>query len=143
MDSNSQPRCARTWTDIVARMPWWACLALAVGSYLLLDLVAARPHTIVMDPSRGSVELPGLVVGWAADALRFVVPAICVLSGVLVRGARDLLSTEHPHAHHAEHAMTRVEFEILTSGGLRMPRRPRARRATQHSDSMFPDSVFA
>jgi restriction system protein len=142
MDSNSR-RCAPTWTDIVARMPWWVGLAPAIASYWLLHTIAARPQTIIMDPSRASAELPGLVIGWVADALQFVVPAVCVLSGAMVRGARQLLRTEHPHAHHAEHAMTRVEFEILTSGGLRMHRRPRPARAAQHSDSMFPDSVFA
>lgn len=143
MDRNSQGRAAPTWTDIVERTPWWVCLALAVGSYVLLHAVAARPQTIIMDPSRALADLPPLVVGWVADALQFVVPALCVLAGLMVRTARHLLSTEHPHAHHAEHAMTRVEFEILTSGGLRMPRRPRPARAVQHSDSMFPDSLFA
>ena len=143
MNSNRQGRVAPTWTDFVARMPWWACLAPALGSYFLLHAIAARPQTIIMDPSRVSADLPWLVVGWVADALQFMVPVICVLSGVMVRGARSLLSSEHPHAHHAEHAMTRVEFEMLTSGGLRMPRRPRPARVTQRSDSMFPDSVFA
>jgi restriction system protein len=143
VDSNKQGRVAPTWTDFVARMPWWVCLAPAIASYLLLHAIAVRPQTIIMDPSRVAAELPWLVVGWVADALQFVVPAACLLSGAMVRGARDLLSTEHPHAHHAEHAMTRVEFEMLTSGGLRMHRRPRPARVAQHSDSLFPESVFA
>jgi restriction system protein len=112
------PGRAETWIDGMR-------LALALSSYLLLHELAMRPRVLVTDPSQFGPALPGLLLGYLAQSLEFVVPVLLLCGGALVRRARSFLQPAAPVPACAAQGMSGFEFEYLTRGGLRLPRRAR------------------
>ena len=124
-DNEQDPQAS--WLDAVARLPWWACVWLAIFSYVALHALTLRPQAIVTDD--GSVAL--LVGEWLAgglwNSLQLLVPALC-LSALLAKRLRlrTAAADTTPGGVDAARAMSAWEFERLAGGGLRA-RRPRGK----------------
>lgn len=114
----NNPRRAEPWVHATRA-------ALAISSYLLLHAVAMRPRVLVIDPSQFGPALPGLVLGWMAESLQFVLPVLLLFGAAPVRRARSFLAPTAAVPVHAGQGMTGFEFERLIGGGLRFPRRAR------------------
>ena len=76
---------AASCTDAFARLPWWACIALAVASYFLLHALALRPHEIVTDPARFQSALPAIVLQGLLEDLQYLAPLLFLLGVPLAR----------------------------------------------------------
>ena len=130
-------RQSRAGTRIASTegLPWWVWPVLAAFSYFALHAMALRPYAIVVDPGDVGAALAAFLVAGAAESLQYVLPALCV-SVLIARLAplpAEALGPEwaRSHAAVADNAMTTWEFERLTSGGLRLARRPRKRSAAR------------
>lgn len=69
---------------ILARLPWWACLAIALASWLFFKSIAGSP---IQTPSTVTPDdLGGLVAGQMlrtlAIGLQYVIPFACVLAAI-------------------------------------------------------------
>lgn len=139
MGRRANPSRAETWAHATRA-------ALAVSSYFLLHALAMRPRVIVTDPSQFGPALPGLVFGWMAESLQFVLPVLILFGMPLVRRARRFLAPTAPVPVHAVQGMTGFEFERLAGGGLRFPRRARGHAGAQSfvmERSQLPDRMAA
>ncbi|MGA0611233.1 restriction endonuclease [Caldimonas sp. KR1-144] len=83
MPRRRKPRAADELMDLIARLPWWAGVSLAVVSYLLLHKLAAQPL-----PTATNAAQVGALVSqsmWRALALagQYVVPLICLMGAAV------------------------------------------------------------
>ncbi len=114
------------WEDfvaIIARMPWWLALVLAVASYVWLHGVATRP--MVIDPAMKSLPMAGIVWRGVATAGQYVLPLLFVASAVVSvfrRRQRNQLvdNVTQSDSSDALHDMSWREFEVLVSEGFRL-----------------------
>lgn len=116
---------AEDLVGLVALMPWWAGVALAVVSYVILHRMAA--------PTSPAAVQPGQVAGFAAHAMvaglatvgQYLVPLIC-LAGAAVsawkRRQRQALVSDIANAKGADSldGMSWREFEILVGEAFRL-----------------------
>lgn len=110
--------------DLVALMPWWAGLGLAVVSFLVLRSLASTPLPAVV-PGQGASHLVAASV-WRGLALagQYLVPLVCVLGAILSavrrRQRKTLADTvsQSTAADALEHMSWR-EFELLVGEGFR------------------------
>jgi restriction system protein len=111
--------------DLVAFMPWWVGIALAVISYFILHAVASSPIPPATQPGSASNVAIGAVLRGLATAGQYALPIIC-LAGALVsavrrskrqRLARDAVVGE---ATRMVDGMTWREFEMLVGEAFRL-----------------------
>ena len=110
--------------DLVALMPWWAGLGLAVVSFLVLRSLANTPLPAVV-PGQGASHLVAASV-WRGLALagQYLVPLVCVLGAILSAVRRHQRKTladtvsQSTAADALEHMSWR-EFELLVGEGFR------------------------
>lgn len=115
---------AEDFMALVAMLPWWAGVALALLSYLLLHKLAAQPLTVATEPGRmGEMLTQGLWRG-LASAGQYVVPVLC-LAGACIsvwqrKVRRNLVDdVAQSKASDALDGMSWQEFEILVGEGFR------------------------
>lgn len=116
---------AEDLVDLVALMPWWAGVLLAIFGYLWLHSVASEPITA----SAQSLASSGFILGvwWRglATAGQYLVPIIC-LAGAGVSAFRrkqrsDLVTdVAQVNAAGALDGMSWREFEMLVGEGFRL-----------------------
>lgn len=110
--------------DLVARLPWWAGLGLAVLSYLVLHALAASPIPMAQTPQDiGQLAVRGLWRGFAY-AGQFILPFLCAMGALASvlrrRQRRTLLDTvSHSKAADALEGMTWRAFELLVGEAFR------------------------
>ena len=110
---------------VVALMPWWACIALALVSYLVLHGLAQPVAPISIDPRHLQQFVTRSFVTALASVGQFVVPIAClVAAGVSAtqrrrRGAL-LASVTHAQAPDALAGMSWQEFELLVGEAFRL-----------------------
>lgn len=111
--------------DLVALMPWWAGVVLAILGYLWLHGVANQPITA----NAPSLASGGFILGvwWRglATAGQYLVPIICLagagLSAFRRRQRRDLVTdVAQVKATDALDGMSWREFEMLVGEGFRL-----------------------
>jgi restriction system protein len=110
--------------DLVALLPWWMGLALAVLSYFLLHKLATQP--IVANASAGAAALlgPGLILKPLAMVGQYIAPLICVLGAGISAARRhkraNLLerTVANPGADVLQ-GMSWQEFELMVGEGFR------------------------
>ena len=111
--------------ELVAMLPWWACLGLAVTSYLVLSALARPVAATGAGP--GAIAQMATQAIWKAFAFagQFVVPLACVIAAgvsALRRHERGQLvsrvSTAGAPA--ALNDMTWRQFEVLVGEGFRL-----------------------
>lgn len=107
--------------DLVALMPWWAGVVLAVASYLVLHAVASAPPP---------TPAPGVSMGWRslgralALAGQYIAPLICLLGALLSFLRRRKREGLHENVRRSNSAdalerMSWREFELLVGESFR------------------------
>ncbi|WP_028601015.1 restriction endonuclease [Ottowia thiooxydans] len=110
--------------DLVAMLPWWMGVALAVSSYWVLHSVASRPlPTATSAPQIVQFAANGLLQTLATFG-QYLLPVICLIGALvsaLRRHRRRALfeSTSTSSSADALHGMSWQEFEILVGEGFR------------------------
>lgn len=111
--------------DLVAMLPWWACIALAIVSYLVLSGLAKPVAVIAVQP--GDIAHVATQAMWKAFAYagQFIVPAACVIAAVVSayrRHERKQLVSNVTGAGSSDALgdMTWREFEMLVGEGFRL-----------------------
>lgn len=110
--------------ELIAVMPWWMGVVLAVVSYLYFHSVAIRPAPVVVAPGQvGHTLLPTL---WhaASSALQYAAPLLCLVGAGLSAyrrrsRARLLTDATASDAAGAVNRMTWHEFEQLVGEAFR------------------------
>lgn len=111
--------------ELVALLPWWAGVALALMSYLLLHQIAAQPTTTTTPPGQVSAMVAQGLWKGLASAGQYVLPIICLAAaGVSAwrRKVRQGLVTDvaQSRASDALDGMSWREFELLVGEGYRL-----------------------
>lgn len=115
---------AEDFVDVVALLPWWACLALALISYLVLHQLAAPPKVVAAQPGQMADLVTRSMVSAFAMALQFLVPFFCLIAAVisfLGRRKREGLVADVAGSRSAAalHGMGWKEFELLVGEAFR------------------------
>lgn len=115
---------AEDLVELVAMLPWWAGVALALVSYLLLHQIAAKPLTVDAQPGHAGMAVQGLWKG-LASAGQYILPIIClVAAGVSAwrRQVRQGLVTDVAQSQASDviDGMSWREFELLVGEGFRL-----------------------
>lgn len=110
--------------ELVALLPWWAGLALALFSYVLLHQIAAKPVAVAQPGQMSAIVTQGL---WRALASvgQYVLPVIClVAAGVSAwrrKMRRNLVAdVAQRQAGDVLDGMSWREFEVLVGEGFRL-----------------------
>jgi restriction system protein len=109
--------------DLVALLPWWGGLGLALASYFVFHAVATRK--VAIDPRHVAGSLPAMWFSGIAMALQYVIPALCVIAALvsfLKQRKRASLVTATTSSRSAEslNAMSWQEFELLVGEAFRL-----------------------
>lgn len=111
--------------DLVARLPWWAGVSLALISYLLLHSVATQPADAPAQPTR-LAEMFALTV-WKAVASvgQYVLPIACLAGAGMSAWRRKVRSALVQDVVQREggdviDGMSWREFELLVGEGFRL-----------------------
>lgn len=70
---------AEVLIDVVALLPWWACLLLALVSFLLFRALSTPPKVTALHPP----QLSQLMVAGLASTGQYLAPFICLLAAVV------------------------------------------------------------
>ena len=122
--------------ELVAMLPWWAGVALAVVSYAILHRLAGQQVAMTAVPGQMGSAIAASLWKSLASVGQYVLPIICLAAAVgsaLSRRRRlGLVATvASSDAPTALDGMTWREFEMLVEGVLHHldPRRPRSPRS--------------
>ncbi|MFC5498933.1 restriction endonuclease [Caenimonas terrae] len=111
--------------DLVAMLPWWAGVALAVASYFVLNKLSVAPPPRVLQPGQTAPFVLNGMVAALAFAGQFAVPPICIiaaLTSLYRRKRREGLVEDvtQSNAAAALNAMSWQEFELLVGEAFRL-----------------------
>jgi restriction system protein len=112
--------------DIVALLPWWAGVGLALLGYLLLSqLAAAWAQPVEAHPGQTGALVQGALLGSLATLGQYVVPVVCLAGAALSawrRHQRRALVDAVAHAPAAGtiEGMSWSEFEMLVGEAYRL-----------------------
>ena len=113
------------WMDLVAMLPWWAGVALALISFVILHALAAPAPVTAFKPGDMNALVVGSLVKGLAGVGQFVVPIICLfgaLGSFLRRQHRQSLVTNVVQSKAAD-SLDNVswrEFELLVGEAFRL-----------------------
>jgi restriction system protein len=110
--------------DVVSLLPWWACVALAFVSYMLLHQLAAAPQGTFQPGQMGAVIHRSMIAAFAM-AGQFIAPVLCLAAAVISfsrRRKRESLLANVAQASSADalNSMSWAEFEVLVGEAFRM-----------------------
>ncbi len=116
---------AEDLTDLVAMLPWWAGVALALFSYLLLHGVASQPVVAMTQPGQVGALLTQTLWKTFAGFGQYVVPVLCLAgAGISVwrrKERRNLVNdVTQGNASDALDGMSWRQFEMLVGEGFRL-----------------------
>lgn len=111
--------------DLVASLPWWAGVGLAVVTYLLLRGVAARPVVNAIQSGQVGAMVAQTLWHTAASVAQYALPIICLAGGGMSAWRRKerkslVNNVTQSHASDALDGMSWREFEMLAGEGFRM-----------------------
>ena len=113
------------WLDLMAMLPWWVGVVLALVSYVLLHQLAKPTSLQGLQPGQMTGVVVGSVITGLAFAGQFIVPIICLfgaLGSYLARRRRQSLVTHVSQSKSAD-ALDGVswrEFEMLVGEVFRL-----------------------
>lgn len=124
MARRKQSSPAGDFIDLVAKLPWWADVALAVLSYVLLHKLAIQPLAATR-PGSVSAMVPQSVWKGLANIGQYVVPILCLAgagASAWQRNVRKRLVDDvaQSKASDALDGMSWREFEMLVGEGFRL-----------------------
>lgn len=124
--ANKKSSPAEDLLDIVALLPWWVGLGLAVGSYVLLHRIAMTPPPTVLQPGNLGTLLTGMMAAALAQAGQYLLPFLCSLGAAISfyrRKKREKLLTQAKEGTNAAtvlvNGMSWHEFELLVGEAFR------------------------
>ena len=111
--------------ELVAMLPWWAGVALALLSYLLLHKLAAQPLTVTAQPGQVSTMVAQGLWKGLANAGQYILPIICLAAAGMSawrRKVRQGLVTDVAQSQASDvlDGMSWREFEQLVGEGFRL-----------------------
>ncbi len=125
MTRRRNTRTADMLLDLISRLPWWAGIALAIASYLLMHTLAKQPLIVNTQPGQLGPSVVGVMLKSLAAGLQYILPLICLLgAGISAwqrRESRQLARDVAAHSRvSALDGMTWQQFERLVGEGFRM-----------------------
>ena len=115
--------------ELLAMLPWWLCLLLAVVSYFVFDHLAAPLQSTGLPLGNDPIKaLPAVMMGSVkaglAMALKFIAPTVCVIAAIasfFARSQREklLAQAQEMGAVSSVSDMTWREFEMLIGEAYR------------------------
>jgi restriction system protein len=110
--------------DLVAKLPWWAGVALAVLSYVLLHKLAVQP-LVATRPGWVSAMVPQSVWKGLANVGQYIVPILCLAGAGVSAWQRKVRKglvddVAQSKASDALDGMSWREFEMLVGEGFRL-----------------------
>lgn len=111
--------------DLVALLPWWAGVGLAVASYLVLHAVAAQPIVVSAQPGQIGATVSASIWKGLATAGQYIAPLICLGGAGLSawrRCQRKRLVNDVAETQGADalNGMRWQEFEMLVGESFRL-----------------------
>ncbi len=111
--------------ELVAMLPWWVGVALALVSYVFLHQLAKPTPLQGLTPGQMTGVIVGSVVTTLAYAGQFIVPVVCLfgaLGSFIGRQKRQSLATNVSQSKSADalDGMTWREFEMLVGEAFRL-----------------------
>jgi restriction system protein len=111
--------------DLVAMLPWWAGVGLAVVSYLLLHGVASQPVVAAAQPGQMGAMLTQTLWKTIASVGQYVLPIICLAGAGISAWRRKerknlVIDVAQSKASDALDGMSWREFEMLVGEGFRL-----------------------
>lgn len=111
--------------ELVAMAPWWAGVALAVASYVILHRLAGQEVTLATSAANVGAAVSGGLVKSLASVGQYLLPLICLFAAAgsaLGRRKRQALvmSMGASGAVNARDGMTWREFEMLVGEAFRL-----------------------
>jgi len=110
--------------DLVAMLPWWAGIALALTSYMVLHSIAIRPLPAAQSPQQiGQLATTAIWQGLATGG-QYILPLICLAGAAISavrkrRRSRLFETTSASSSADALNNMSWREFETLVGEGFR------------------------
>ena len=111
--------------DVIAMLPWWAGVAIAVVGYLVLHRLAAPSNITAVQPGEISGLMVRTVIAGFATIGQYLVPVIGLVAAAISlyrRRQRTSLVADVAHAKNADalDGMSWREFEILVGEAFRL-----------------------
>ncbi|MRD49739.1 restriction endonuclease [Caenimonas koreensis DSM 17982] len=111
--------------DVIALLPWWAGIALAVATYLGFHAFSASPPIKSVQPGQIGSAMTGVIISTVASVLQFLVPLVCVLgAGLSFIGRKKrkglVASVTRSKTADALNGMSWQEFELLVGEAFRI-----------------------
>ena len=111
--------------ELVAMLPWWAGVALALLSYLLLHQIAGQPLTAPVQSGQVSAMVTQGLWKGLANAGQYILPVICLAAAGMSawrRKVRESLVTDVAQSEASDvlDGISWREFEILVGEGFRL-----------------------
>lgn len=116
---------AEDFMDLVALLPWWGGVALALVSYLVLHQMSVAPKATALQPGQVGDFVQRSLLAMFAYYGQFVVPAICLFGAFgsfMKRRKRKALVGQVTQSNSANslNGMSWREFELLVGEAFRM-----------------------
>lgn len=110
--------------DLVARLPWWGGVALALVSYLILHRMATVPQGALQPGQMADFLQRSLIAGFAGVG-QYIAPVLCLVAALVSfmrRRKRESLMTTaaQPKSADALNGMSWQEFEMLVGEAFRL-----------------------
>ena len=111
--------------DLVAMLPWWAGLGLALVSYLLLHAVASQSVVAATQPGQMGAMLTQTLWKTFASVGQYVLPILCLAGAGMSAWRRQerkqlVVDVAQSKASDALDGMSWREFEMLVGEGFRL-----------------------
>ena len=111
--------------DLVAMLPWWVGVLLALISYLLLHAIAAQPVVAAPQPGQMGAMLTQTLWKTLATFGQYLLPLICLAGAGMSAWRRKerqrlVADVTQSTASDALHGMSWREFEMLVGEGFRL-----------------------
>lgn len=111
--------------ELVAMLPWWAGVALAALSYVLLHKLAAQPLSAATQPGQMSAMVTQSVWKGLANVGQYIVPILCLAGAGVSAWQRKVRKglvddVAQSKASDALDGMSWREFEMLVGEGFRL-----------------------
>jgi restriction system protein len=111
--------------DLVAMLPWWAGIVLALVFYLVLHAIAGVPKPNSVQPGQIAPFIGRSIVGMFANIGQYLVPFMCLLGAMisfLRRRKRESLLSVVTQSKSADalNGMSWREFELLVGEAFRL-----------------------
>lgn len=111
--------------DLVAMLPWWAGVLLALFSYLLLHAIAAQPVVAAPQPGQMGAMITQTLWKTLATFGQYLLPVICLAGAAMSAWRRKerqrlVVDVTQSTASDALHGMSWSEFEMLVGEGFRL-----------------------